>query len=225
MTRIRLSRPVLLVLALGVAACSENPVYNDWNREVGASIDEGGFGNATMNNIQRQNGEKPYIEDLNKRFSREVPTAVNFAFNSAELDPLAHQILLQQAAFIRKFPEARFRVYGHTDAVGSAAYNKRLGLRRAQAVVNFLVSHGISRSRLEAMVSFGESQPLVITSDQERRNRRTVTEVSGFVSTHPMVLDGKYAAIVYRTYASGGTGGEVGEGGGAIPGMPQNPAE
>lgn len=94
----------------------------------------------------------------------------------------------------------RFRVYGHTDLVGSAAYNKRLGMARAQAVVGYLASLGISRARLEAVVSYGETQPLIVTSDRERRNRRTVTEVSGFVGSHPMVLDGKYAEVIYREY-------------------------
>ncbi|MGB0914141.1 MAG: OmpA family protein, partial [Phaeobacter italicus] len=47
---------------------------------------------------------------------------------------------------------------------------------------------------------FGETQPLIPTSDRERRNRRTVTEVSGFLKRHPTVLDGKYAQIIYREY-------------------------
>ena len=59
---------------------------------------------------------------------------------------------------------------------------------------------GISRSRLEAVVSFGERQPLIVTEGRERRNRRTVTEVSGFVENHPSLLDGKYAQVVYREY-------------------------
>jgi peptidoglycan-associated lipoprotein len=94
----------------------------------------------------------------------------------------------------------RFRVYGHTDLVGSDAYNQNLGLRRAQAVVDFLTTQGISRSRLEAMVSFGKRQPLIVTEGRERRNRRTVTEVSGVVEKRPGELDGKYAQIIYREY-------------------------
>ena len=62
------------------------------------------------------------------------------------------------------------------------------------------ITAGISTSRLEAVVSFGETQPLIVTQGRERRNRRTVTEVSGFVSGHPNVLDGKYAQIIYRDY-------------------------
>jgi hypothetical protein len=59
-------------------------------------------------------------------------------------------------------------------------------------------------------VSLGETQPIVATEAEERRNRRTVTEVSGFVRNNPLVLDGRYAQIVYRSYA-GSTGSSGGE--------------
>lgn len=175
-------------------------VLTNCSQQAGSFIDEGGFGNPTMNNMLIQTGQKSYAVDLSKRFASEVPSTVNFAFNSARLDDSARAALAKQAHWIRQFPEVRFRVYGHTDLVGGNAFNKRLGLRRARAVVNYLTSQGISRSRLEAMTSFGETRPVVVTAQQERRNRRTVTEVSGFVQKHPMVLNGKYAQIIFREY-------------------------
>ncbi|MGH1424931.1 MAG: OmpA family protein [Pseudooceanicola sp.] len=184
---------------LAIAACTGDG-YSIFTREAGAIIDGGDFGDSTMNNTLVQNGDRQYVVQFNERFSREVPTTVNFAFNSAVLDANAQAVLRRQADWIRQFPEVRFRVYGHTDLVGSNAYNKGLGLRRARAAVNYLTRHGISRSRLEAMVSFGETQPLVVTQGRERRNRRTVTEVIGFVAGNPLVLDGKYAQIIYRDY-------------------------
>lgn len=192
-----------LAMGLLVAGCSETTQRNisgEFNREAGALIDTGNFGNATMNNHLYMTGEKQYVYNLSQRFASEVMTTVNFAFNSATLDHGAMDTLREQAIWIRQFPEVRFRVYGHTDKVGSNGYNKALGLRRANTVVNFLVSQGISRSRLEAVVSFGETQPLIVTEGRERRNRRTVTEVSGFVAGHPTVLEGKYAEVIYREY-------------------------
>ncbi|NDW44904.1 OmpA family protein [Ruegeria sp. PrR005] len=182
---------VCLGLAGAVSACG---------LEAGYEVDSGTFGNATLNNVQMMNGERSYAQTLADRFAREVPTQINFAFDSAQLDAAAQQTLTLQADWIRQFPEVRFRVYGHTDAVGSSGYNKSLGMRRAQAVVSFFASRGISRSRLEAVVSYGETQPLVPTSDRERRNRRTVTQVSGFVDKHQNILDGKYAQVIYREY-------------------------
>lgn len=209
---------VLPLLLTALAAC-------DSTTEVGGRIDgtEASFGNATMNNTLIQSGDKSYVIDLTRRFASEVPAMVTFAFNSSALDGNAQATLRKQADFIRQFPELRFRVYGHTDLVGSNAYNKALGMRRAQAVVGYLSTLGISRSRLEAVASFGETQPLVLTQGPEQRNRRTVTEVSGFVANHPMVLNGKYAEVIFREYVAsavpehgfakgGGDGG--GEGGG-----------
>ncbi len=215
---------LLLGVSLVSACSSADPVYSSFGREAGALLNTGTFGHATMNNTLIMNGEKQYAYDLSSRFASEVLTTVNFAFNSAQLDNGARDTLREQANWIRQFPEVRFRVYGHADAVGSSGYNRGLGLRRANAVVNFLVSQGISRSRLEAVASFGEEQPLIVSQGRERRNRRTVTEVSGFVSGHQDVIDGKYAQIIYREYVNSGTssprvgGGGGGGDGGALPG-------
>ncbi|MFD2739191.1 OmpA family protein [Sulfitobacter aestuarii] len=185
---------------LSACAPSHDPVLTQFHREAGALPDADVFGNATLHNRQIMTGEKGYTLDLANRFASEVTSVVTFAFNSARLDPTAQAVLRQQADWIRQFPEIRFRVYGHTDLVGSTGYNRALGLRRANAVVGYLSQLGISRSRLEAVVSFGETQPLIVTQGRERRNRRTVTEVSGFVKGHRSVLDGKYAQVIYREY-------------------------
>ncbi len=169
-------------------------------QEAGEPLSGQYFGQATSNNTAVLTGARNFRIELAKRFAADVPSTINFAFDSAHLDGAAREVLSAQAAWIRQFPEVRFRVYGHTDAVGSQSYNKSLGLRRARAAVNYLVSQGISRSRLEAVASFGETQPLVLTDEPERRNRRTVTEVSGFVAARVNELDGKYAAIIYRDY-------------------------
>jgi peptidoglycan-associated lipoprotein len=184
---------------LALVACA------GFNQEAGTQIDEGAFGNPTMNNTLIMRGDAEVTVALNSRFQAEVPTMINFDFNSAVLDAEAQAILRQQAAWIRQFPEVRFRVYGHTDLVGSAAYNQALGLRRAQAAVRFLESQGISRSRLEAVASFGKTRPLVNTTAPNRENRRTVTEVSGPARGASAPLDGKYAALIYREYVASAT--------------------
>lgn len=186
---------------IGLSACTgADPTYSSFFREAGAPVDDGGFGNATMNNTLVQSGDSSYRVDLARRFEAEVPTTINFDFNSTALDEDARATLRAQAAWIRQFPEVRFTVYGHTDLVGSASYNNQLGLRRAEAAVLYLTSQGISRARLDAVVSLGQTQPLIVTEGRERRNRRTVTEVSGFVQSHPNVLNGKYAEIIFRDY-------------------------
>lgn len=184
-----------LILVTGVAA-----MLSGCNEPAGDFVTTGDFGQATKNNSLVMQGDLSYAAALNSRFAREVPTTVNFAFNSDVLDATAHQILDRQADWIRQFPEVRFNVYGYTDLVGSASYNYGLGERRARAVVRYLSTRGIRSSRLQTLVSYGETRPVIDTPTRERVNRRSVTEVAGFLARHPTVLDGKYAEIVYREY-------------------------
>lgn len=188
-------RTTVSVLALvALTACSD--------MELGSELDYDGtaFGNSTMNNTLIQSGQLDYVMQLGGRFAQEVPDTVNFAFNSAVLDAQAQDVLRRQAHWIKQYPEVRFKVFGHTDQVGGAGFNQALGKRRANAVVAFLTSQGISRSRLEAVVSYGKTRPLINTGNEERQNRRTVTEVSGFVKRHPTVMNGKYAEVIFREY-------------------------
>lgn len=190
---------LMTVALLALTACNTSK----FNSPAGSEVDEGGFGNSTMNNSMLMTGQLEATEALANRFAAEVSPTITFAFNSADLTESARATLRNQASWIRQFPEVRFRVYGHTDLVGSDGYNKALGLRRAKAAVAYLVAQGIGSARLEAVASFGKTRPVVQTTSREERNRRTVTEVSGFVGNNSMVLNGKYAAIVWREYVSG----------------------
>ncbi len=189
--------PLLAATAFfGLSACEVGGFY----REAGAEVDEGSFGNPTMNNALLMRGEIDATVALGNRFATEVPTTITFAFNSSQLTNEARATLRQQADWIRQFPEVRFKVFGHTDLVGSDSYNKALGMRRARAAVGYLTGLGIGSARLEAVVSFGKTQPVIQTPGPEQRNRRTVTEVSGFVNRRSMLLNGKYAEVVFREY-------------------------
>lgn len=196
-----IKRALTSVVALGLlTACTPEARTIFSQREAGL-IDNGAyFGNATMQNTLVMTGAAEYAVNLNRRFEAEVPTTINFEFNSYVLDEQARATLKAQADFMLQFPEVRFKVFGHTDLVGTTTYNRQLGLRRAAAAVLYLQTQGVSRSRLEAVVSYGETQPLIVTEGRERANRRTVTEVTGFVGSNPAVMNGKYAEIIFREY-------------------------
>ncbi len=198
-----MSTTILVATGALLAACDEAAVANFSTREAGFAVNEGAYGAAVDHNSAVQAGLKQVVIDLSAKFSREVPNTVTFEFNSARLDEAARAALRHQANWIRQFPEVRFRVYGHTDLVGSEGYNERLGRRRAQAVVDYLASQGVSPARLEAMVSFGKTEPVIATEGPERRNRRAVTDVAGFIGPSDQPLDGRYASLVYRTYIAG----------------------
>ena len=196
-------RSVLIVSALAtltLTACDQTGFL----AEAGSEVDEGGFGQPTMINTMAMT-EGDAVVAVGRRFEAEVNSTVTFAFDRAEITPQAMAILDRQASWILQFPEVRFKVFGHADLVGSNSYNHSLGLRRAQAVVSYLASRGISTSRLEAVVSFGETQPVINTAAPEQRNRRTVTEVSGFTKGAAGTLNGKYAAVIFREYVEGAT--------------------
>lgn len=196
----RAKTPLMAGVALLALGACTSPGFV--SREAGYQVDQGAFGNATMQNTMVMMGAWDATMALGNRFAQEVPTTITFAFNSSQLTEEAKATLRQQANFIRQFPEVRFRVYGHTDLVGSESYNKALGLRRAKAAVAYLAAQGIGTARLEAVVSFGKTQPIIATPGPEERNRRTVTEVTGFVKGNPTVMNGKYAEIVWRTYVN-----------------------
>jgi len=79
----------------------------------------------------------------------------------------------------RVYPQiTRLRVEGHTDSDGNEANNQNLSERRAQAVVQWLVDHGINPNRLVA-VGCGSRDPLMPNDSQEhkQRNRRTEFDI------------------------------------------------
>ena len=98
---------------------------------------------------------------------------VPFAFDSAAILPQARDQLDAIAAGIRLLPPGRAVVVeGHTDSIGSEAYNESLSLRRALSVRHYLVAvHGIDPLRLRA-VGLGETAPLPDTSSDHASNRR-----------------------------------------------------
>ena len=166
------------------------------------------YGVATAQNINAQiayGDPASRIRALNEAFRAAAQDTVTFDFNRTALDGSARAALDQQVKWLKANPAVRMTVVGHADKVGTDAYNDRLGLRRARAVVAYLARHGISSGRLDAVESRGESEPVVQTDERERRNRRTVTSVAGFERHYVGDgLDGRYAARVYRQYVGGG---------------------
>jgi outer membrane protein OmpA-like peptidoglycan-associated protein len=105
-----------------------------------------------------------------------VSMNVQFATGSAKLTQQAIQTLtnLGQALTNPSLANYRFRIEGHTDTVGSPAYNQQLSQRRAEAVVDYLATNfHIDRSRVQA-IGMGEDGLMIRTPPQtpEERNRR-----------------------------------------------------
>lgn len=116
-----------------------------------------------------------FIADTGIRDGGEsFPNDVFFAYNSAELRAEGLEIVRQYADMMRRSGTMLLEVQGHTDSVGTDAFNDTLSMRRANAVRDALVSMGIDESRVRPRW-FGESVPIASNATEEgrQRNRRT----------------------------------------------------
>ena len=107
-----------------------------------------------------------------------VKNEVLFDFDSSALRSASRQSLRDMAGVFEKYPNTTLSVEGHTDSIGSAAYNRRLSVRRADSVARDLETLGVSSSRIEP-IGYGESQPRATNSTAEGRqlNRRVEIHV------------------------------------------------
>ncbi len=98
---------------------------------------------------------------------------IHFAFDRYDLSATARERLTRNAEFILKFPEAKIQIEGHCDERGTNEYNLALGVRRATATRNYLVSLGVPTNRLST-ISYGEELPVDPRHNEEAwaKNRR-----------------------------------------------------
>jgi peptidoglycan-associated lipoprotein len=102
------------------------------------------------------------VERLETAIRFDMP--VYFDFDSSDLTDSHRQILSRFAGVVREYyPTALITAEGFTDAVGTPEYNEALGLRRADAVKDFLVQQGLSGEQVRA-VSYGEAQNRQVSS-------------------------------------------------------------
>ena len=94
------------------------------------------------------------------------------------LTPQAISTLDRQSAWLQQYPQVNVWVAGNCDERGTEEYNLALGQRRANADRDYLVAHGINRSRIET-ISYGKSRPIDATSTPEAwaQNRNAITSV------------------------------------------------
>jgi peptidoglycan-associated lipoprotein len=102
-----------------------------------------------------------------------LQTVVYFEFDSAQLTPMALQIIEEHARRLRGQADARLRLEGHTDERGTREYNIALGERRAESVRRALLLRGASRAQV-SVVSYGEESPAAYGSNEQAwvKNRR-----------------------------------------------------
>ncbi len=142
---------------LMLAACSSN------KDATGASTD------STAGQIRPGSAE-----DL----AQNVGDRVFFETDKSSLSDEARATLQRQAAWMAQYGNLTFTIEGHADERGTREYNLALGGRRANAAKDYLVSLGVSPSRLNT-VSYGKERPVCLDSSEScwSQNRRAVTVI------------------------------------------------
>ncbi|KAF5040366.1 OmpA family protein [anaerobic digester metagenome] len=102
-----------------------------------------------------------------------------FDFNKSTLRPESKNELENLVQLMKENPTLKIEISGHTDNVGSAAYNKTLSQARAKAVVDYLIAAGISSNRMTS-VGYGFDKPIASNDTDEGRqlNRRTEFKIT-----------------------------------------------
>jgi len=118
--------------------------------------------------------------DLTDPFEKDCHVAlygVLFDFNKATLKAESDSILQRVLAMLQKQPALKVEVQGHTDNVGSDAYNQTLSEARARSVMAWLTAHGIAPLRLTAK-GYGETMPVASNSDDAGRAKNRRVEIA-----------------------------------------------
>ena len=114
--------------------------------------------------------------DTVKYLASGVPDRVFFATNESILTTKSRETLRKQAAWLRKNSKINIVIEGHADERGTREYNLALGERRANAAKDYLMTYGISGSRI-SVISYGKERPVNAGSSPLAwsQNRRSVT--------------------------------------------------
>lgn len=104
----------------------------------------------------------------------EINEKIQFAIDKADILPVSDGLLNEVVSVLQAHPELqKIGIHGHTDDDGDEKYNQSLSQRRAKAVLDWLVAHGVAKARLESQ-GFGETKPIAdnTTVTGREQNRR-----------------------------------------------------
>ncbi len=118
-------------------------------------------------------------------------SGILFGFDKSELTASAKQNIENLAASLNKYPNTDIMVIGHTDALGTDAYNMKLSQSRAESVKSYAYAKGVDLNRLK-VVGKGENEPIASneTADGQAKNRRVEIVI---VANNKMKAEAKQA--------------------------------
>jgi outer membrane protein OmpA-like peptidoglycan-associated protein len=125
----------------------------------------------------KQNIPGAVVERVGEGIQVTFDSGLLFDFDSDVVRPEARTNLRNLAASLDKYPGSELLIVGHTDSVGTDAYNLGLSERRANAAVTYLASQGVDRSRMRAR-GLGETEPVAPNESEAGRSRNRRVEVA-----------------------------------------------
>ncbi|HVY14524.1 MAG TPA: peptidoglycan-associated lipoprotein Pal [Rhodopila sp.] len=167
----------LVGLALLTACSSKNGETNGQNGAGGAAGygaggpgGAGGYGAGGVAGRAAPGSEEDLVQSAGDR--------IFFDTDRSTLSPEARGTLDRQAQWLQQYPQVNIWVAGNCDERGTEEYNLALGARRANADRDYLVAHGIAKSRIET-ISYGKSRPIDAGSSAQAwaQNRNAITSV------------------------------------------------
>ncbi len=104
---------------------------------------------------------------------------VNFDFDKSSIRPADEAEMKKAIDFVRKYPDARVKIEGHTDSIGAEKYNQKLSERRAEAVQNYLIQKNAVKKANISTAGFGETKPVADNKTAQGRaeNRRAEIQI------------------------------------------------
>jgi outer membrane protein OmpA-like peptidoglycan-associated protein len=128
-----------------------------------------------------QNIKGAKVERVGEGIQVTFESGLLYDFDSDVVKPDARTNLRELASSLDKYPDSDLIIIGHTDQVGSSEYNQRLSERRASAAARYLVSQGVSGSRV-ATRGLGETEPVESNETEAGRAANRRVEVAIFAS-------------------------------------------
>ncbi|TGN28002.1 OmpA family protein [Empedobacter tilapiae] len=136
---------------------------------------EGGKLNILQEESLKQTITKVSAADIVKDLTEKGKSIlyINFDVDRSTVKPEGNEVITQIAEALKKDPNLKISIEGHTDNSGEATHNKKLSTDRANAVMSILIKQNIDKSRLSAN-GYGAEKPLVAndSEDNKARNRR-----------------------------------------------------
>jgi len=161
---------------------------------IGAAV--GGAAGAIIGDqMDKQAAELAYelpgatVQRMGEGIAVTFPEGLLFGFDSDQLTPAARDNLRKFAASLKKYPNTRTLIVGHTDSDGSAQYNMDLSDRRALSAANFVGGEGVDPARVST-AGRGETEPIATNGEDEGRRQNRRVEIA-----------------IYATAAAGGGSG------------------